>query len=97
MTRKSDKYAEFADHPRSGRRPNMTGLNPSPMDRDMHLHWNATTHNEIATQFESVTGKKWPYGDLTAYSNRTKRNRKPSSPRLRPRRWITLASPSASS
>ncbi len=73
MTHETDKYAEFVDHPRFGRRPQLTGLNPSPADRGVHLHWNATTRNEIATQFESVMGKKWPSGGLHAFSARTKR------------------------
>ena len=69
---KADKYAEFVDHPRYGRRPNVTGLNPNPADRDVHLHWNATTPNEIVAQYEAVIGKKWPYGDWNSYSE-TKR------------------------
>jgi hypothetical protein len=74
MTRKSDKHVEFVDHPRYGRRPNITGLNPSPLDRGVHLHWNTTEHHEIVAQFEFVMGKKWPYGDLSSYSsNRTRR------------------------
>jgi hypothetical protein len=73
MTRKSDEYAEFVDHPRYGRRPNITGLDPSPMDRDVHLHWNAVAQNEIVARFKSITGKKWPYGDLSSYGSRTKR------------------------
>ncbi|MHB8974297.1 MAG: zinc-ribbon domain containing protein [Pirellulaceae bacterium] len=68
-----DKYADFVDHPRYGRRPNITGLNPNPRDCHVHLHWNATTHNEIVAQFESVTGQEWPYGDLRSYSSRTRR------------------------
>ncbi len=43
------------------------------MDSDVHLHWNATTHKEIAAQFESVVGKKWPYCDLSVYCEQTKR------------------------
>lgn len=73
MTRKTDKYAQFVDHPRYGRRPNITGLNPSPMDREVTLHWNATTHKEIVAQYKSVVGKEWPYGDFSAYCDRTKR------------------------
>jgi hypothetical protein len=73
MTRKTDKYAEFADHPRYGRRPNITGLNPSPMDSDVHLHWNATSHKEIVAQYKAVIGTEWPYGDFIAYCDRTKR------------------------
>jgi hypothetical protein len=73
MTPKSDKYAEFVEHPRYGRRPNLTGLNPRPRDRDVHLHWNTMEHDEVVAQFESVIGKKWPYGDSSSYSDRTRR------------------------
>ena len=40
-----DPYQEFVDHPRYGRRPILTGLNPSPFDAEVRLHWNATTHS----------------------------------------------------
>ncbi len=73
MSSKSDKYASFIDHPRYGRRPNVTGLNPNPMHRGVHLHWNTTSHNEIVAQFEAVVGKPWPYGDTTSYTDRPKR------------------------
>ncbi len=70
---KYDKYADFADHPRYGRWPNVTGLNPGPRDRDVHLHWNTTTAEEVVAAFESALGKKWPFGDVSYYSNRTRR------------------------
>ncbi|MEL6108529.1 MAG: zinc-ribbon domain containing protein [Planctomycetota bacterium] len=73
MTRKTDKYAQFADHPRYGRRPNVSGLNPSPMDRNVRLHWNATSHKEIVSQYQAVVGKEWPYGDCSEYCDRTRR------------------------
>ena len=73
MPRKTDKYAQYADHPRYGRRPNVTGLNPSPMDGDVRLHWNATTHKEIVAQYKAVVGEEWPYGDFSDYCDRTKR------------------------
>ena len=73
MARKPDRYSEFVDHPRYGRRPNITGLNPNPMADDVRLHWNATTHDEVVAQFESVTGKRWPYGDPGSYFDLTKR------------------------
>jgi hypothetical protein len=73
MERKTDKYREFVDHPRYGRRPNKTGLNPSPMDANVRLHWNTTTHKEIVAQYESIIGKRWPYGDFSAYTSGTKR------------------------
>lgn len=61
MKRKTDKYAQFADHPRYGKRPNITGLNPSPMDKGVNLHWNATTQAEIVAQYEAVIGKRPPF------------------------------------
>ncbi|TWT64784.1 zinc-ribbon domain containing protein [Allorhodopirellula solitaria] len=73
MTRKTDKYGQFADHPRYGSRPNVTNSNPSPMDRGVHLHWNATTRKEIVAQYESVTGKRWPYADHSAYCELSRR------------------------
>ncbi|MCA9195794.1 MAG: zinc-ribbon domain-containing protein [Planctomycetales bacterium] len=73
MQRKTDKYREFVDHPRYGRRPNTSGLNPSPMDAGVRLHWNTTTHIEIVTQYESILGKRWPFGDFSAYTSGTKR------------------------
>lgn len=73
MDRKTDKYRDFVDHPRHGRRPNTTGLNPSPMDANVHLHWNTTTPKEIVAQYESILGKRWPYGDYSAYASDTKR------------------------
>jgi hypothetical protein len=70
---KADKYVEFVDHPRYGRRPKVTGLNPNPADRDVHLHWNATTREEIVAQFEAATGEKWPYDDDWSSYSKTKR------------------------
>ncbi|MGB6044042.1 MAG: zinc-ribbon domain-containing protein [Pirellulales bacterium] len=72
MKHKTDKYAEFADHPRYGRRPNVTGLDPDPTHSDVQLHWNTTTHHEIVAQFEAVLGSEWPYGDFSAYSRGTR-------------------------
>jgi len=40
MTRSPDKFAAFVPHPRYGRRPNLTGLNPSPNTAGVQLHWN---------------------------------------------------------
>ena len=47
MSRNSDKYAAYAEHPRYGRRPNITGLNPDPLDRGIILHWrDADSHTD---------------------------------------------------
>lgn len=73
MERKTDKYRDFVDHPRFGRRPNTTGMNPGPRDANVRLHWNSTTHREVVSQYESILGKRWPYGEYSAYTNGTRR------------------------
>jgi Probable zinc-ribbon domain len=73
MTRTSDKYATFVDHPRYGQGPNITGLNPSPRDRTVNLHWNALVRDEIAAVWEAATGEQYPYGRLVVYSDRRRR------------------------
>lgn len=73
MKREKDKYRDFVEHPRFGKHPKVTGLNPSPMDADVQLHWNATTHEEIVEQYESIIGKKWPHGNFSDYASRSKR------------------------
>jgi hypothetical protein len=40
MTVKPKDYSQYADHPRYGRLPNVTGLNPQPGDPAVQLHWN---------------------------------------------------------
>ena len=62
MTQNSDKYDDFAEHPRYGQRPHLTGLNPNALDRDVHLHWRALRHDEVVARYESATGQQWPYG-----------------------------------
>ena len=61
----SDQYKEYVEHPRYGRRPLITGLNPNPLDPDVHLHWNAITHPEVRAKYEAMLGRTWPYGDLS--------------------------------
>ena len=41
MESESDRFAEFVEHPRYGREPRVTGLNPQPHDKGVNLHWNA--------------------------------------------------------
>jgi hypothetical protein len=66
-------YSDYVEHPRFGRRPRITGLDPDPLDTRVHLHWNATTVEEIASRYEALMGKKWPHGDLTAYRRDVRR------------------------
>lgn len=72
MKKEADKFATFVDHPRFGRRPRITGLNPHPRDHGVQLHWNAITLQETITQYEAAVGK-WPYGHLVSQTERTKR------------------------
>jgi hypothetical protein len=64
MSPTSDKYADFVDHPRYGRGPNITGLNPSPAEPNVHLHWNTSTQQEIISRYEAIIGEKWPHGKV---------------------------------
>lgn len=42
MARRSDEYANYVEHPRYGRRPFLTGLNPETVfGGDTFLHWHA--------------------------------------------------------
>lgn len=75
--KKADEYAEFVDHPRYGRRPHITGLNPSPDDEGVHLHWmtveDRTMVTRTAVEYEAITGQKWPYGDSISRRNLTRK------------------------
>jgi len=42
MKRASDRYSEFVEHPRYGRRPNITGLNPeTEYGGSTFIHWHS--------------------------------------------------------
>jgi len=73
----SDNYADYADHPRYGHRPKITGLNPDPLDEGVHLHWNAITAAETrariekaAARLEAITDRKLPSAAFNAYDVR---------------------------
>ncbi len=72
MKSEPDRFTEFVEHPRYGRRPRVTGLNPQPSDEGVNLHGNATTYQEVVSQYEAVIGP-WPYGILSAYAGKVKR------------------------
>lgn len=73
MTVSSNLYSDYVKHPRFGRGPRITGLNPAPTDSGVQLHWNAVTHRELVAQFEAATGSPWPYGDLTVHDDGPRR------------------------
>jgi hypothetical protein len=61
MSNQDDKYSQYVDHPRYGRGPRLTGLNPDPLAVDVSLHWHSTNSLEIAQRCEMLTGQKWPH------------------------------------
>jgi hypothetical protein len=56
MARKTDKYAAFVEHPRYGRAPHITGLNPILWEDGVHLHWHTLDSNEVPRLLELVSG-----------------------------------------
>lgn len=67
------KYNHFVEHPRYGRNPIITGLDPSPLDDNVHLHWNATTHQELSIRYENAVGVPWTHEGLFASVQANKR------------------------
>jgi len=55
------KYDAYVEHPRYGRRPRYTGLNPNPYDLNVELHSNATNIHELQKRAVQVFGKKLGY------------------------------------
>ena len=48
MRNQNDKYADFVEHPRYGKRPHLTGLNPnSKTGSDAWLHWHSPKDSRI--------------------------------------------------
>ena len=54
----STKYDAYVEHPRYGKRPHSTGLNPNPYDLKVRLHPNATNVHELQKRAIRVFGKK---------------------------------------
>jgi hypothetical protein len=52
------KYDSYVEHPRYGRYPRHTALNPNPYDPDVHLHSNATNIHEIQERAKRTLGKR---------------------------------------
>lgn len=53
------KYDKYVEHPRYGRRPHYTGLNPDPYDiLHVHLHSNATNIHELQKIHVHLFGKR---------------------------------------
>lgn len=56
VKRKLSKYDEFVEHPRYGRYPRVTGLDPGRTAPGVCLHWNATNPDEIAKAYRELVG-----------------------------------------
>jgi hypothetical protein len=52
------KYDAYVEHPRYGKRPRFTALNPDPHDPVVNFHWNATNVHEIQKRVQRIFGKK---------------------------------------
>ncbi|MDB5335271.1 MAG: hypothetical protein JWN70_890 [Planctomycetaceae bacterium] len=73
MISDDDKFAAYVDHPRYGRGPRYTGLNPDCLAPDVSLHWNSTSHREIAQRFQALTGQTWRVADQWFHTTEVKR------------------------
>ena len=51
------KYEAYVDHPRYGRYPRHTGLNPNPDDPKVQLHGNASSLHETLKRMKRILGK----------------------------------------
>ncbi len=63
MTKKSDDYSGYQEHPRYGKRPRTTGLDPSniPFDEHVFLHWHSGEGVRIPnTAVKANTDKQLP-------------------------------------
>lgn len=49
-----DKYSEYVDHPRFGRRPRFTGLNPDPLDLGVRFNTNTFLVHGIRDALEAA-------------------------------------------
>ncbi len=50
------RYDSFVEHPRYGRYPHVTGLDPDPADPGVFLHWNATDPAELEKRLDRLLG-----------------------------------------
>jgi hypothetical protein len=61
MKSRDKKYDAYVEHPRYGKRPRFTALNPSPYDPKVSLHTNATSLREIEKHYRLITGKGFAF------------------------------------
>ena len=66
----NDKYADYVEHPRYGRSPKITGLDPqNHYGGDTFLHWNSPPHSRIPNTaiVADTTRQKSPTVPVTHY------------------------------
>jgi hypothetical protein len=51
------KYDSYVEHPRYGRYPRLTALNPNAYDPSVQLHWNAGNIHEIRRRTKQILGE----------------------------------------
>lgn len=54
----ADPYREFVNHPRYGRQPLVTGLNPDPFDPAVRLYWSAYTIETKRIPNTAIVGER---------------------------------------
>jgi hypothetical protein len=63
MKKAPSKYDAFVEHPRYGRGPRLTGLEPGRSDPRVSVHWNATNPDEAREIISRVLGWSPPVTD----------------------------------
>ncbi|TAN42146.1 MAG: hypothetical protein EPN25_03765 [Nitrospirae bacterium] len=61
--RKPSKYDTFVEHPRYGRYPKITGLDPDRSSPHVFIHWNASDPEEVTEAVRSVLGWRPSFPD----------------------------------
>lgn len=70
-----DGYESYVEHPRFGRGPRITGLNPQPSDEGVRLHWRVRTVEEFTALFAEVR-ECFPGFDIDEFA-RSRRHTRP--------------------
>lgn len=69
MKESKGDYSQFVEHPRYGRRPRITGLNPDGGHHGVHFHWHSSRKQRIPdTAIKANLGRqKWFVYPVTHY------------------------------
>src|SRR5262249_45082050 len=63
----SESFDDYVQHPRYGKGPHFTSLDPNPMEQSVHLHLNATNWRETAIRYRQLVGEEFPLTDLFSH------------------------------